>query len=193
MVIINRFPIKPYNNGLVKALYKTKEDIQVDGPTPVSFQWIFKEAILYDTTDNYYHSGEKLNISLNFKKYILISHFSVRTHYSNDSPAWPPENISINGCIDGSCIPIYREDISNRYNTIKMTLSPVSPGVFNMLNFDVNGSVIGYLEIFGYACDTLKECNGKLLMHKCTFNCNKYRMSNSFLLTLITSLCCHSQ
>ena len=177
MVIINRFPVRPYNNGLIKAIYKREDEIEIKGPTPASYNWTFEKAIFYDTTDNYYHSGEKLNFSTKFKKFILISHFSARTHYDNNNvPFKPPRNISIDGCIEGKCIPIFREETSERYDTTKMVLSPVSPGVFDVLNFYVNGNILGYLDIFGFACDTLKECTGKLLMRKCTFNCNKRSM-----------------
>jgi len=71
-----------------------------------------------------------------------------------------------------------------------MVKTPVIPGVFNVLTLTLSGSgsgdegsrwhTIGRLEIFGFACDTKEECNGRLIN-----SINTYKSCSSIPIILI--------
>ena len=180
--------LSSYNNDIIKNIYKTKEDIIIDGaPFVEGLSYIYRESILYDSDDYYHASYYNFSFWLSFKKYILISHFGFKSRIV-DNKAWcPPNNVSISGCVGNRCKNIFKEESSNKYNTIDIVVSPTSRGVFDMLNFSIAGNVVGQIELFGCACDTLDECYFHYLRNLFTCKCTKHAfISLFFVINLIT-------
>ena len=175
-MVVGRFvPRYPYTNGIIKSIYKTKDDIKVEVSSldPFHPSTIYETAIFEDNESYFQSHALESYITLTFKKYIFISHFALRPKIVDNKHWRPPRNVSLTSCLDRMCTINHKEDSSGKYENTKMILTPVIPSVSNVFNFTISGvgrgeegakfHTIGRLEIFGFSCDTKEECNGKLL------------------------------
>ena len=175
-------------NGIIKANYinnKTKNIVVNASSIEPNYGHIYLSAILEDN-DSYYQSydGDTYPVvNITFEKHILLTHFSLKIFYSFGKPWMYPSNWTLKGC-NGDICRVIANNSNKDYFTQLISLTPVSPGVYQKFSFQANRNykesagclyVISRIEFFGYACDSGWECNGNVLLkthcqQKNTFN-----------------------
>ena len=110
--------------------------------------------------------------SVGFKKKLLITHVSLEAKQFGDVP-WHPYNWSIAGCLEGNCHMIAREPYNDSLNALHIKRFPVVPGLYDNITFYGYSAVrsywtLNYFDVFGFICNSQFDCNGSLLMKRCT-------------------------
>ena len=148
-----------------------------------TYPFVYPSAIL-DTKSSYYQSnGEDSPIvNITFQKYILITHFALKTHV--DGGPWMfPKNWKLKGCNEAGCKLIGNNSDPNYFNRVNPVLTALMPGLYNKFSFQADSTtkedtgyfyVIKQIEFFGYTCDTEIECNGNILLKTSCHNRNHF-------------------
>ena len=183
------FPPGPnkYNGILRYLLYNEKDVLKVSYSTldtnhPNS---IFPFAPLNKSQGTYFQtwsSTEQEFYSIGIKKRVFITHFSIEAK-TYDIP-WYPNNWTLYGCFEGKCSVIGKEPYNNSLTVAFIKRFPVIPGFYDNITFYAYSSVkpfwtINYFDVFGYICNNLFDCNGDLLIKRCTLR-SKHHVSNFF-------------
>ena len=192
MVVRKFSPKGSYLNGIIKYVFPTNKSDQIDlKVTDVGLKWsqIYPTAFL-DDQDTYFQSRSKQTfLNMTFKRYFFLTHFAAAAREYADVAWCNPKNFEVTACNHDSCTVIDSITNSERYNTTKMVLTPINPGVYNYLQIKMITSactvtVLRRFEIFGYLCDSLSECKWKNIFRVNTCKHSKRSISSIFFVML---------
>ena len=99
MGIVRIIPRSNLSNGIIKFIHKSSNDIIVDVSTIINSYptHVYNNAVLEDNESYYQSTYIESFITLNFEKYIFISHFAARPRIYNNSAWNGSANISLSG------------------------------------------------------------------------------------------------
>ena len=151
------------------------------GPLNVSYSAYFQS--ISSTEQDFY--------SISFKKRIFITHFSVEAKQYDKVP-WYPKNWTFAGCFEGDCSVIGKEPYDDSLNVLRIKRFPVVPGFYDNITFYAFSSIrrfwtINFLDVFGFICDGGLDCNGDLLIRRCTLRCRHYVSFSIIFVVLLLS------
>ena len=182
-------------NGILRYLfYNENESLNISHSSlNYNENYIFSSAPLDKKGSTYfqtYSSTDQDFYSIGFKKRVFITHFSIQPK-TFDVP-WYPKNWSLYGCFEGDCSVIGKEPYDDSLNVLRIKRFPVVPGFYDNITFYAFSSVrtfwtINFLDVFGFICDGGLDCNGDLLVRRCTLRCRHYISFSIIFVVLLLS------
>ena len=137
MAVKKFFPRGNYRNGIIKNIFPTNESDEIVVKCTSYAQGysnIYPTAILDDQSSYFHGSTDPAIINLTFKRTIFVTHFAAFGLVGSDGHAWNyPKNFEVKGCKNESCTVLDSIINSERYDSLKLVLTPVQPGVFNKI------------------------------------------------------------